>query len=126
MNVIVINKKESVICQGKIRKYGEEFEVDNIIAQSLIERGYVKEFTKIDEEDEAEVMTGYLDTVQLNELSYPELKKLAADMGLDTKGKKEEIIARITAEAVEAVPAEEEAIAEEESSGDLPNTAMPD
>ena len=126
MKVIVINKNESVICGGKIFRENDTFEVDDVVAKSLIERGYVKEVTNTDTEDEAELKTGYLDKNELEEMSYSELRRLAAQMGLDATGKKTDLIERISGEEVtvgDETEAEDEA---EEADGDLPNTAMPD
>ena len=124
MKVIVINKNESVIYNSKIYREDDTFEADDVVAKSLIERGYVKEVTSPDAEAEAEVQTGYLDKSQLEDMSYSSLKRLAAQMGLDATGKKPDLIARISAEEV-TVGEETEAEAEE-TDGDLPNTAMPD
>ena len=110
MKVIVTNKNESVIYNGVIYKHEDAFEADDAIAKSLIERGYVKEVTT--EADEAEVKTGYLDKAQLEEMPYPELKRLAAQLGLDATGKKADLIERICGEEVGV---EDEAIAETEA-----------
>lgn len=121
MNVTVTKKNESVIYNGRIYTHGESFTVDEVIGKSLMERGYVT----AEEEDEAELLDGHLDEKQLQEMSYADLKSLAAQMGLDAKGKKEELIARIT-----AASAEDDAEAELESEGDesteLPQTGMPE
>lgn len=58
------------------------------------------------EEAEPEMVTGHLDPAQLHELKVDDLRKLAAEMGLETDGKKDELIARISAAEVEA-PVEE-------------------
>ncbi len=118
--------KDSVIYNGVIHANGKSFEADEKIAKSLIERGYVK---PADTEGEADLQTGYLDESQLEEMSYPDLKSLAAQMGLDSKGTKKELIKRICATKVEAegeAVIEEDAAPEEESAGDLPNTSMPE
>lgn len=129
MNVTVTKKNESVIHNGKIYKHGESFTVEEVIGKSLIERGYVA-VTGEEEQDEAELKIGTLDAEQLRELSYPKLKQLAAQMGVEAKGSKEELIAKITAvevgigeEEEEEQTSEEE---EEEISDELPNTDMPE
>ena len=123
MNVTVIKKTESVIYNGKIYGHGETFEVDDLIGESLMKRGYVA--IAVETTDEADVQTGVLDESQLQEMSYNDVKRLAAQMGLDAKGKKEDLIARICATEVSAnTEAEEEA--EDEPCGDLPDTSMPE
>ena len=119
MKVIVTNKEESVIYNGEIFKDGDVFDAEDIIAKSLIERGYVKEVTEAAPAGGEDVQEGIGVPDDLNELSYPELKKLAAKLGLDATGKKDELIARINSagEEVEAV---------EEASDELPNTSMPE
>lgn len=57
-------------------------------------------------EEENEVVTGHIDAEQLEEMSYNDLKAMAKEMGLSTKGTKDELIARIAAAEV-MVPAEE-------------------
>ena len=132
MKVTVI--KDSVIYNGVIYKEEQSFEACDAIAESLIERGYVKEIT------EAPIMTGNLDRNQLEEMSYPELKRLASQMGLSANGKKDELIARICAVEVDvevegdntdddenAAPDENVGDTEgDNSNGDLPNTSMPE
>lgn len=119
MKVTVIKDNESVIYGGKIYTFGQSFEADDAICKSLIARGYV---ASNEEMDEADVQTGCLDESQLQEMSYSELKSLAAQLGVDAKGKKEELIERIRSEKVAVEP---EAIVEE-ADGDLPNTGMPE
>lgn len=135
MKVIVIKENESVIYNGIIYKNGEAFEANDLIAKSLIERGYVKEENS---EEEAKMQTGYLDKEQLEAMSYPDLKSLASQMGLDAKGKKEELIARICEAEVNVEEETTEGITEDENTeganseeettegGDLPNTSMPE
>lgn len=123
MKVTVIKKTESVIYNGNIYGHGESFEVDDLIGESLMKRGYVA--IAVEATDEADVQTGVLDEAQLHEMSYNDVKSLAAQMGLDAKGKKDELIARICAAEVSAnTEAEDEA--EDEPSGDLPDTSMPE
>ena len=125
MKVTVIKDKESVIYNGKIYGKGDSFDADDLIAKSLIERGYVSASSS-EEEGEAVVHTGTLDESQIKEMSYPELKKLAAEMGLDASGKKDELIARICATEIGV---EADAVVDpegEESSDEMPNTDMPE
>ena len=125
MKVIVINEKESVIYNGEIYKFGHSFDVDEVIGKSLIERGYVTS----EEVGEAEMHTGYLDADEVREMSYPELKKLAASLGLPTNGKKDELVERILeagATAPEDEDEEEEEADETPDSSDLPDTGMPE
>lgn len=120
MRVTVI--KNSVIYKGEIYGIGGSFDADELIGKSLIERGYVKET------DGAEVIEGTLDEAQLQEMSVKDLKRLAGDMGLDTSGKKDELIARICNEKVN-VEVEEDEIVDEggnEAADDLPDTSMPE
>ena len=65
----------------------------------------------------------------LEGLSYPELKKLAAEMGIPANGKKEELIERIRNAGDKQDEEETEADAEEEHEAEedeLPNTGMPE
>lgn len=114
MKVTVIKKNESVIYNGVIYSKGQSFEADDLIGKSLIERGYVEAV------GDTETHTTHLDAEQLKGLSYHELKKLASNMGLDSSGKKVDLIARLCAVEV---------YADFDPAGlysDLPNTNMPD
>lgn len=119
MNVTVTNKNESVIYNGKIYSHGDSFDVDDLIGKSLAERGYVSCTEQMEETD------------ALAEMTYAELKKLAAEMGVSASGKKEDLIARIRA-AEEAAPEAADDLddaapeADNEEAGDLPNTSMPE
>lgn len=119
MNVTVTKENESVIYNGKIYSHGQSFDVDEVIGKSLIERGYVAAADAVCAEK------------SLEDLSYAELKKLAADMGVSATGKKEELIDRIRS-ASEEDEAETEAEEEQESeegeadAEELPNTGMPE
>ena len=122
MKVTVTNEKESVIYNGVIYRNGDSFEVEDAIGESLMDRGYVSSAESV---EEADLQTGYLDERQLQAMPYPELKRLAAQKGVDATGKKDELIARIR--AAENAPEEvEEEEAEAESADDLPNTDMPE
>lgn len=128
MKVTVIKKDESVIYNGVIYRNGESFDADDLIGQSLVERGYVTtaipEVTPAIPDDEGEAEDNSAN-VSLQEASYTELKKLAASMGLPANGKKNDLIARITA-AQEAADTEVTDEADEEIPDDLPNTDMPE
>lgn len=52
-------------------------------------------------ESESTVLTGHLDKEQLESMSYNDLKKLAAELGANSNGKKTEIIESILAVEVE-------------------------
>lgn len=133
MYVNVIKENESVIYHGKIYGHGASFEVDEAIGKSLVERGYV-----VCIGDEAKMQTGYLDADQLGEMSYPDLKRLAAQMGLDATGKKDELIARICGVEIfyeEETNAEDNDVDTEAEDSDadadvedseLPQTSMPE
>ena len=127
MKVTVTKENESVIYNGTIYSHGQSFDVDDAIGKSLMERGYVS-----DASSDAASGGNLLET-----LSYPELKKLAAEKGVAATGKKEDLIARILAaeaedeyeadEEQDAAEDEEPKAAEDESEADeLPNTSMPD
>lgn len=121
MNVTVTNKKESVIYNGKIYTHGEAFEIEDKIGQSLVSRGFVS--LTVDESTDPDAM--------LDKMSKAELKKLAEEMGLNTEGKKADLIARIAAADADSASApsgdndEEDGEDEDEDSNDLPNTDMP-
>lgn len=89
------------------------FDVDEKEAKRLIGLGVAKavdedktDVTKADNDeddsiktdestDSDSVITGHLTEEQLNELSYPELKKLCNEMGVSAIGKKNELIERL-------------------------------
>lgn len=123
MKVTVTKENESVIYNGKIYSHGESFDVADVIGQSLMDRGYVSSTEQV---EEADLQTGYLDENQLQEMSYSDLKRLAAQMGVDATGKKDELIARISSVEVGFEPEEAEDAEEEESADELPNTNMPE
>lgn len=116
MNVIVTKENESVIYNGKIYSHGQSFDVDDVIGQSLVDRGYVSVTAQ-------EATAG---GNPLEELSYAELKKLAAERGVAATGKKDELMARLMGNNK---PDESDCEAEddvEESADELPNTDMPE
>lgn len=121
MKVTVI--KDSVIYKGVIYTVNDTFDADDAIAVSLEKRGYVTpaiEVVNVETVDEEVPTTGHLDSEDLANMSYQDLKKLASDLGLSANGKKEELIERISACEVE-VPSD--AVVEED---ELPNTSMPE
>lgn len=78
------------------------FTEDRAIADKAIASGY---FDLISEDAEPEkTFTGHLDPAQLEEMKLDDLKRLAADMGVDTSTmkKKSDFINAITAVEVEA------------------------
>lgn len=118
--------KDSIIYQGNIYKTGTTFEIDDVIAEQLIQDGNVvaysnevKEEVAEDSHEEQKTMTGTLDTNQLSEMTYQDLKKLASDMGLSANGTKKELIERISKVEVEVTE-------EDEVEGEAPNTSMPE
>lgn len=136
MKAKVICKEESVIYKGNIYTHGDEFEVDETIGKSLIERGYIAGITdNADLFDEEEVCDL---NAELEAMSYPQLKAYASELGVSAKGTKDELIERILkymaeVEETEAEEVEEEAEAdfeesedEAEEAGELPNTSMPE
>lgn len=124
MNVTVTKKNESVIYNGKIYSHGQSFDVDDVIGKSLMERGYV---SSAEVKDEEELQDAVADSDDLDKMSYPDLKSLAAQLGLDAKGRKDELIERIRAHA-EAAPEEHDDLDDSapEESDELPNTDMPE
>lgn len=78
---------------------------DDEYAKRLIATGYFAEVPYEKQEAPSESsMTGHLDAKQLEEMSTDDLRKLAADMGIDTAAvrKKSELISAISAVEVEA------------------------
>ena len=121
MKVTVI--KDSVIYKGIIYKVNDTFDADDAIAISLEKRGYVTpaiEVVNIETVDDEVPSTGHLDTEDLENMTYQDLKKLASELGVSADGKKADLIERISAVEVE-VPSD--AVVEEE---ELPNTSMPE
>ena len=123
MEVTVI--KESVIYNGKIYKEGDCFTADDSVAKSLAERGYVAEVGAAEPNQEATVFEAEMvnEEIRLEDMSYSELKRVAAQKGISAKGSKSELIARI---AQNNVADFEDGISGEATSDDLPNTSMPE
>ena len=128
MKVTVIKPDESVIYGGKIYAHGESFEVNDLVGQSLVERGYVAAEGEDVQEEEVHHDEAHLDEAQLRGMAYSALKKLAADMGVSAVGDKETLIARICAVEAECeAPSDvDEAPEAEEAADDMPVTDMPE
>lgn len=91
---------------------------DEFVLNDLLNAGYVETLEEAntqmtaendeepkgepDEEPEEETLTGTLDTEELKEMHYNDLKKLAKEMGLDASGTKDELVERIARTKVEA------------------------
>ena len=139
MRVKVIKTDESVIFDHKIYGFEEEFELPDAIGKSLIERGVVVDvstpFQENKGDDENEVKEG----VDINEMSYPELKSYASKLGLSSNGKKDELITRINEYFEQLEEADTDNEGEDENDPDAqgddtdnegedesPNTSMPE
>lgn len=127
MKVRVIKTDESVIYQGNIYSFDDEFEVNDGIGKALIERGYVASLDSIsadipeedaDAEPEAEEIAEGVEVKDISGMSYPELKAYAAELGLSASGKKEALIERINEYFGK--------LEETETVDELPNTDMPE
>lgn len=84
---------------------------DKATADAAVASGF---FKLIEAVDEAVILTGHLDAAQLEGMDIKDLKSLAAQMGIDTKGMraKKDFIAAITAaEATGKPPFDAEALA---------------
>lgn len=89
---------------GKVQATAKEPDAvveDEATANAAVASGY---FEMVTGEDSAELLTGTLDPEQLESMKLDDLKRLAAQMGIDTKGlsKKAEFIEAITAQEVSA------------------------
>ena len=125
MKVIVI--KDSVIHGQRIYKTGEAFELDNAVAQSLIERGYVTPEIHQPEDlpsnsDEEPIGGIEYSREELAKFDRKELQRLAKNLGVKASGTNEEIIERVA----ELHAVEETADDEELGEDELPNTSMPE
>ena len=87
------------------------FEIDDAQAERFVSLGVAKYATATEEkapetyadDEEGEQLTGHIDADQLGAMSYNDLKKLAADMGVKPEGnKKDDYIAAICAADVYA------------------------
>jgi hypothetical protein len=75
---------------------------DEAIAKAVVASGFFKYVEEVETVDEAPALTGHLDPTQLEGMKVEELKALAAQMGIDTKGMKakQDYIDAITAQEV--------------------------
>lgn len=126
--------KESVIYKGKIYRKNDHIEIDDKVGASLVKRGCIIEYS------EAETVKGNWDKEDLKTWKVAELKELAAELGIEATGKKEELIEKIceveveipvnetiTEEEIEEIQnASEEDHDEDSDDGDGPNTGMPE
>lgn len=91
------------------KKKPDVFTEDKAIADKAVASGY---FKLVGEENPVQPtpQTAHLDKGQLEEMKFDDLKKLAADMGIDTAGlkKKADLVEAIAAEEVIPGPAEDE------------------
>lgn len=90
------------------KKQPDVFVEDKATAEAAVATGY---FTLVEDEPEQAAQpeaAAHLDKEQLESMKFDDLKKLAEDMGIDTKGlkKKAELVEAIS--AVEVIPGEEE------------------
>lgn len=129
MKVTVI--RDSVIHAQQIYKVGDSFELDDDVAISLMDRGYVSIIgdegtVEVLEEKGVTTMNVPFERADLELMEYRELVTLANELGLKVgRKKKDEVIERILEfRADEEV--EEIAHDEESETDELPNTDMPD
>ena len=90
------------------KKQPDVFVEDKATAEAAVATGY---FTLVEDEPEQAAQpeaAAHLDKEQLESMKFDDLKKLAEDMGIDTKGlkKKAELVEAIS--AVEVIPGEGE------------------
>ena len=97
------------------------FEIDDARAERFVSLGVAKYATATEaaqeseaipgipaDDEEGEQLTGHLDADQLGAMSYNDLKKLAADMGVKPEGtKKDDYIAAICAAEADVDDADE-------------------
>lgn len=130
MKVTVI--KDSVIYEQKIYKKDESFELDNEVAISLLERGYVQieggeEVAEALKEAGVDTISVPFQREELEAMEYKEVVALAKDLGLNAGGKKAEIIERILEFHADEEAGDDEELADGESESDeLPQTDMPE
>ena len=127
----IVKEGKSVIYKDKIYRENDHIEIDDAVGASLVKRGCIIEYS------EAEMVKGKWDKEDLKTWKVAELKELAAELGIDATGKKEELIERICAVEVE-LPADEVITEEEfeeiqkaseedhEEDGEGPATGMPE
>lgn len=83
------------------KKNPDVFVEDKATADAAVATGY---FVHVEERPSTAPITGHLDKGQLDGMKLADFKKLAEDMGIDTKGlkSKADFVAAIAAEEVEA------------------------
>ena len=89
------------------KKQPDVFVEDKATADEAVATGYFTLITDTPEQQEKQE-TAHLDKEQLEEWKFDDLKRLAEDMGIDTKSlkKKAELVEAIA--AVEVIPGDEE------------------
>lgn len=102
------------------------FVKDKAIADAAVATGYFELVGETDGEgsaDAGEQITGHLEKGQLESMEYNDLKKLAADLGVDTKivKKKADLIEAVAAIEV-GIPKQEETPGSEENEVDYGET----
>jgi hypothetical protein len=80
------------------------FTEDKATADAAVATGY---FKLIEEQEEQQAKTAHLDKEQLESMKLDDLKKLAADMGIETKGLKSKAEFAEAIAAVEVIPGPE-------------------
>lgn len=108
------------------KKNPDVFTEDKAIADAAVATGYFGLVEETDGEGSTgagEQITGHLDKEQLESMEYNDLKKLAADLGVDTKvvKKKADLIEAVAAIEV-SVPKQEETPGSEENEVDYGET----
>lgn len=89
------------------RQHPDIFVEDKATADAAVATGYFKLLAAEKTAEETPAQTAHLDPEQFEEMKVDDLKQLAADMGVDTKGfkKKADYVAAIA--AVEVIPGPE-------------------
>lgn len=95
------------------KKNPDAFVEDKATADTLVATGYFKlvgeaENTPGGAADTSAATVGHLDEAELAEMKFDDLKRLAADMGVDTKGLKSKVDYAKAIAAVEVTPGTEE------------------
>lgn len=108
MKVTVVKQNESVIYNGQIFKHGDEIEMDDVIAKSLTERGYVAPTAS--DVEAVEIAADGQDSPQSGETT-------------ESGSKSRKTTSRARAKKTEVT---DEEIEESEESDELPNTDMPE
>lgn len=91
------------------KKNPDVFVEDKAIADTAVATGYFKLVEEVEEMPGKTAATvGHLDEAELAEMKFDDLKRLAADMGVDTKGLKSKADYAKAIAAVEVTPGTEE------------------